>query len=244
MSSRIAEVAALDFPVEPYDWAFPRDEAARIEAHWAQALAEKPRMFDGRVLLSHRCEIEGDRLVGACFETGFKSFLSWRDLGYPGPAVVNVFSMPALQAADGAFMLGEMSAGTSNAGMLYFPAGTPDLDDIGPDGRVDFEGSILRELEEETGIAPREVELETHWRIVFAPRPAVACMRVARSMLPAEALCARLLAHNEGVANPELVRLVPVRALADLDRERMPDFMLTYLADALDPSGSARRGQI
>ena len=244
MRPGISEVATLDFPVEPYDWAFPRDDGARIDAHWARALAEKPRMFDGRVLLSHRCEIVGDRLAGACFETGFKSFLSWRDLGYPGPRVFNVFSMPALRAADGAFMLGEMSAGTSNAGMLYFPAGTPDLADIGPDGRVDFEGSILRELEEETGLAPHEVELAATWRVVAAPRPAVACMRVARSALSAEALQARLVAHNAGVASPELVRLVPVRSVDDLDRDRMPDFMLSYLTDALKTPDSAPRHRI
>ncbi len=244
MTSPIREVATLDFPVESYDWAFPRDDAARIDAHWARELAEKPRMFDGRVLLSHRWAIEGDTVAGACFETGFKSFLSWRDLGYPGPRVFNVFSMPALRAADGAFMLGEMSAGTSNAGKLYFPAGTPDLDDIGPDGRVDFEGSILRELEEETGLAPHEVELEPTWRIVVAPRPAVACMRIARSSLSAEALQARLLVHNAGAASPELVRLVPVRTRADLDSERMPDFMLFYLEDALQTPESGPRSQI
>ena len=233
MRSRLPEVATLDFPVEPYDWAFPHDDAARIDANWAQALADKPRMFDGRVLLSHRWTIDGDRLAGACFETGFKAMLAWRDLGYPDRHVCNLFSMPALRAADGAFMLGEMNAGTSNAGLLYFPAGTPDLSDIGPDGRVDFEGSILRELEEETGLAPHEVELAASWHVVVAPRPAIACMRVARSPLSVGALQARLAAHNDGVANPELVRLVPVRTLADLDRARMPDFMLAYLTDAL-----------
>ncbi len=233
MSGPTAEVASLDFPVEHYDWAFARDEAERIDAHWAQALAARPAMFDGRVLLCHHWEIADGRLAGACFETGFKSFLSWRDFGYPGPRVFNIFSMPALRAADGAFMLGEMSARTSNAGLLYFPAGTPDLADVGPDGRVDFEGSILRELAEETGLAPHEVELEPTWRVVRSPRPAIACLRVARAALSAEALQVRLQAHNASHAEPELTRLVPVRSPADLDPTRMPDFMLTYLAEAL-----------
>ena len=186
MSGHTARVAAIDCPVESFDWTFPRDEASRIDAHWASLAAAKPGLYDGRVLLSHRLAIEGERLVGACFETGYKSFISWRDLGYPGARVINCFAMAALRAADGAFMVAEMSASTANAGRLYFPAGTPEPADVGSDGRVDYQGSILRELEEETGLAPHEVELDSHWTIVFSRRPAVACMRVARSELSAE----------------------------------------------------------
>ena len=233
MSARIARVAAIECPVETYDWAFAREDAARIDGHWAALRAEKPALFDGRVLLSHRLEVEGETLVGACFETGYKNFISWRDLGFPGPRVVNCFAMPALFSADGAFMLGEMSPGTANAGLLYFPAGTPEPADVGTDGRVDYEGSILRELAEETGLAAHEVALEPHWTIVFAPRPAVACMRVARSPLSAADLQARLAAHNATLAAPELTRLVAVRGTADLDAATMPDFMQTYLAHAL-----------
>lgn len=229
----IVEVAAIDCRVEPFHWAFARDEAAAIDAHWAKLRAQKPALFDGRVLLSHRLAVEGETLVGACFETGYKSFISWRDLGFPGPRVVNCFAMPALRSADGAFMLGEMGPHTANAGMLYFPAGTPEPTDLDADGRVDYEGSILRELAEETGLAADEVALDPAWTLVFAPRPAVACMRVARSRLTAEALQARLAAHNASLAAPELTRLVAVRTTGDLDPGTMPDFMLSYLAHAL-----------
>ena len=233
MSGRTAQVAAIHCPVEPYDWPFARDEAARIDAHWAGLRAKKPALFDGRVLLARDLAVDGDTLRGICFEASYKSFIGWRDLGYPGPPVVNCFAMAALLAADGAFMLGEMSASTANGGVLYFPAGTPEPADIGIDGRVDYEGSILRELAEETGLLPHEVTLDARWTIVFAPRPAVACMRIARSALDAAALQARLAAHNATNPSPELTRLVAVREPADFDAARMPDFMLIYLAEAL-----------
>ena len=233
MIARLAQVASIDCPVERWDWPFPLEQASRIYAHWDTVRKEKPALFDGRVLLSHRLAVEGDTLVGACFETGYKSFLSWRDFGFPGPRVVNCFAMPALRSADGAFLLGEMAQGTANAGKLYFPAGTPEPADVGADGRVDYEGSILRELEEETGISRHEIALEAGWTIVFTERPAVACMKITRSPLSAEALQARLAAHNATQAAPELVRLVAVRSTCDLDPAAMPDFMLTYLTEML-----------
>ena len=44
-------VDEIDARIAPRDWAFARDNAARVAAHWRDRLARKPAMFDGRVLL-------------------------------------------------------------------------------------------------------------------------------------------------------------------------------------------------
>ncbi len=225
-------VATVDLRIEPYDWPFARDEAGRIDAHWTILRAEKPSLFDGRVLLAHAIERDGDTLRGRCFETSYRSFVGWRDFGHPGAPVFNCFALPALQAACGAFMLGEMSATTLNAGRLYFPAGTPEPADVDARGRLDFDANILRELEEETGLTAADVALGPTWRVVRTG-PLVALAKVARSPLDAGALQARFAAYRATQAEPELDRLVPVRGAGDFDAARMPDFMLRYLEDAL-----------
>ena len=105
----------------------------------------------------------------------------------------NGFGMGALRCADGAFVLGEMGQHTSNAGRIYFPSGTPDLDDI-RDGALDISGSVVRELEEETGLAPGEYESEPDWHCVYTG-PAVAMIRMLRVDMPGDALRDRIVAN-------------------------------------------------
>ena len=82
---------------------------------------------------------------------------------------------------------------TSNAGRIYFPSGTPDLDDIS-DGAVDISGSVARELEEETGLAPDRYRSEPDWHCVFTG-PAMAMIRILHVDMPGDALRARIEAN-------------------------------------------------
>ena len=135
----IDRVTALDLAVQPWSWPFAAERRADIDAHFALKQSEKPQLWNGRVLLARHPVLADGRLSARYFETDFASFLAWRDWGFPDADVFNGFGMGALRSADGAFVLGEMGQHTANAGRIYFPAGTPDLDDI-REGTVDIPG--------------------------------------------------------------------------------------------------------
>ncbi len=231
-AARIVEVDELDFALEPRAWDFSRERADDIRAYWEQRRLRQPSLFNGRVLLLGRHEFAkrldgGAALRGAFFEVDFAEFLAWRDFGYPGGAVCNGFSMAALQGSDGAFLLGEMNAHTANAGKIYFAAGTPDLSDVFG-ARVDLGASVMRELEEETGVAASETSFDPGWIVVNAP-PRVACMKIMRLAIPAEAAKARIEAFLARETQPELARIHVVRELADLDPARSLEFVRDFL---------------
>ncbi|TDX67489.1 hypothetical protein EDE12_1011037 [Methylosinus sp. sav-2] len=228
----IASAAALHCVLEPHDWAFDRLRGAEIDAHWATRRAAVPSLYDGPVLLAHGVSRGENGTLGVrFFTTRFSRFLAWRDFGFPGGGVHNCFSMPALRSSDGAFLLGEMGADHSAAGAIYFPAGTPDPSDL-RDGIVDLEANLLRELEEETGIAAQEVRLSPGWTIVFAG-PRVACMRIAQSPLSAAALEERVTAFIAAQNKPELAGVRMAARRADLAEPRMLHFIRRFLEPLL-----------
>ena len=222
----IRRVSVLDLVVEPWTWPFAEARRVEIAAHFADKQREKPAMWNGRVLLGRNPVFAEDRFSASYFETDFASFLAWRDWGFPDSSVFNGFGMGALRCADGAFVLGEMGQHTSNAGRIYFPSGTPDLDDI-RDGAVDISGSVTRELEEETGLAPGEYASEPHWYCVCTGA-AVALIRLLRIDMPGEALRGRIEANLAAQRQPELCAIHLVRDARDLT-PAMPRFVAAFL---------------
>ena len=167
-------------------------------------------------------------LTGAYFETDFASFLAWRDWGFPDQSIRNAFPQAALLAADGAFLLGVMGGHTANAGRVYFPSGTPDLNDVEGD-RVDVAGSLVRELREETGLDAGDFAVQSGWTAVLSG-PLIALFRVVRATESAAALRQRILGNIAGEADPELADIHIVRSPADYD-SRMTGYVTAYLDD-------------
>ena len=154
--------------------------------------------------------------------------LAWKRLGFPGGGVENAFSMAALRSADGAFLMGEMAPHTSNAGHIYFPAGTPDPSDVF-DGRVDLDASARRELHEETGLDAGEAAAAAPGWTVVLHAHRVACMKRMALAEPAEQARAKIEALIARDPHPEFSRIHIVRSAADIDPARTPPFVAAYI---------------
>ena len=222
----IHRVTTLDLKVRPFAWPFAAERRGEIDAHFAGKQREKPDIWNGRVLLGRNAVRTEERLAADYFETDFAGFLAWRDWGFPDTSVFNGFGMGALQSSDGAFLLGEMADHTSNAGRIYFPAGTPDPDDV-RDGMLDIAGSVAREIAEETGLDEADYTTDGHWTCVFTG-PSMAMIRVLRVDMTGEALQARIEANLARENKPELRAVHLVRRRADM-APAMPRFVTAFL---------------
>jgi 8-oxo-dGTP pyrophosphatase MutT (NUDIX family) len=221
----IHRVTTLDLSFHSRPWPFAEQRRAEIDAHFSVKAREKP-IWNGRILLAHNPEFAADRFSASYFEADFASFLAWRDWGFPDVSVFNGFGMGALRCADGAFVLGEMGQHTSNAGRIYFPSGTPDLDDISG-GAVDISGSVAREVLEETGLTPADYRAGPHWDCVVSGS-AIAMIRILHVDLAGDALRARIEANLARQRQPELCAIHLVRGVNDLTAA-MPRFVTAFV---------------
>ena len=224
----IVRIERLDLKFAPQPWRFADDNRVAIDAHFAACQREKPELWNGRVLVLRDRTISDGILRGSYFETDFASFMTWRDWGFPPADATDCFACSALRGADGAFLVGVMGAHTANAGRVYFPSGTPDPDDV-VGRRVDLDGSVRRELKEETGLDVEEFEAVPGWWAVIAD-PLLAMIKVLRAAEDAAALRARILANLARQRRPELADIRIVRGPADFDA-MMPRYVSAYLTD-------------
>jgi 8-oxo-dGTP pyrophosphatase MutT (NUDIX family) len=222
----IFNVERLELSFEPRPWAFAQDRRAEIDAYFAELQREKPAIWNGRVLLLHRQVVSDGVFRGAYLETDFASFTAWRHWGRPHAGVRDCFGAAAVLSADGGFLLGVMGAHTVNSGWIYFPCGTPDLNDIVGD-QVDLAASVARELKEETGCDIAEFSVAPGWTTVV-DSALIVQIKLLRSQESAENLRARMLANLAREVQPELSDIRIVRSAADFD-PAMPRFVKVFL---------------
>lgn len=226
MGASLHRVAQLDLVVEPWRWPFADLRRDEIESHFAVLQIDKPALWNGRVMLARDPVFTDESFRAEYFETDFASFLAWRDWGFPDPTVFNGFGAGALRGSDGGFVVGEMAPHTANAGRIYFPAGTPDLNDV-KDGRLDIAGSVMREVLEETGLALKDYRVNDSWDCVVSGQ-LIALIRVLDVDEPADRLRDRIAATLSAQAEPELSAVHVVRGVGDL-RPEMPAYMTDFL---------------
>jgi hypothetical protein len=232
----ITRVERIEARSMPKAWLWAMENRAAIRANWAARRADKPRMFNGRVLLIQDLAVAPGLCRATYFEADFADFLGWRDLGYPDSTIGNGFAMGALQGSDGAFVCGVMGGHTANAGRVYFPSGTPDLSDLRPDGTVDLATSVTRELVEETALPPETYQVANDW-IVVRHWPAIAFLRPIACLEPAEAIAARIRAAIAYQQDPELAGAIVIRGPEDVDPKTMPLFLQSFFRWAYGDGG-------
>jgi 8-oxo-dGTP pyrophosphatase MutT (NUDIX family) len=224
----VIPVDDVEFHVRPHRWRFAEQRRAEIDAHFEARRRKTPKIWNGRVLLFSECALQGRKLRGTCFEVDFASFLAWRDWDCPDTTVTNCFAMGALQAADGAFVVGVMADHTANAGRIYFPAGTPEPEDVRMDV-FDFDANVAREVAEETGLASQDFAPQPGWYAALTG-PRVALFKTLRVESSASDLRARILDFLAREQEPEFADIRIVRGLHDLD-PMMPIFVRAFLME-------------
>ena len=222
----IVPISRLELTYRPAPWPFAEQHRAEIDAWFADRQRKNPALWNGRVLMLARHEIVGSVFRGSFVPVDYASFLAWHDRGHPETGVRDSFAAGVLRAADGAFLLGVMSASTANAGRIYFPCGTPDLNDV-TGSEVDLDSSVRREVAEETGLTPADYDADPSW-ITVSQGPHIVHMKGLRLREPAAVLHERIVGFLARQHEPELSDIRIVRGPADLD-PMMPAFVVAFL---------------
>lgn len=224
----IAEIDRLDMQIDRGPCGFAEENRAAIEAHFTERVLRQPSLWNGRALVLASHGLEAGALTGRYVETDYAALLWLLGTEPPHPLARNGFAMGALRGADGGFVLARMAPWTANAGRIYFAAGTPDPDDVTPDGRVDLDASVWRELHEETGLSPRDATPAPGWTLLRDERR-VALLRQIITPDSAEDVARRIRAHIHAQERSEIDAVIIARGPDDICAG-MPPFIRAYLA--------------
>ena len=199
----------------------PQPSERGIGEHWAAVTAATPGLWNGEVLMCSQARLDCTTLRARFIRTDFASLVAWRDWGWPLTEAINCFGSAMVLSADGALLYGRMGAHTLNAGRVYPPGGSLDLDDVKGDGYVDVLGSIARELAEETGLDVRDAEDGGLVAIFDEQRLAIA--QILRFQHPGIILEQRINDFLAAEPKPELAGIVRLGSRSEIDGA-MPGF--------------------
>ncbi len=212
----VKAISSCTLKVVEGNWQFAEENAAQIEANWQKAKALNPNYFNGVVHLMKDIRSAGNEIHATLIPTDFKSYLYWRELGFPEAGVIDGFGSALIRSSDGRFILITQREGNVNHGFAYLPSGFIDHQDVLADGAVDIGASVAREVDEEIGEAASMLEREEGFILV---REGVHLCFAVPFYLPmtSEELAARVAEHNAVTDDPEIDAIIPVANLNDLD---------------------------
>lgn len=210
-------------------WGYATDNAEAIESHWRRRLEETPTFFNGTIHLLDRARQTPDAFEGEFLTTDFKSYLYWREAGFPEAGVRDCFGSALLRSADGAILLGTQRAGNLNSGQSYLPGGFIDVNDRRGDGTIDIEKSVLRELAEETGLATDDLTITPGFRLARSG-PLLSIGVEIRASAAARDLARAIEDAIAADPNSELQSVTFVRDGTDLEALAIPTFARMLLS--------------
>ncbi len=196
-----------------WDWA--ARNADEIAANWQTQLAKNPAFFNGGIQILTGHSFAGGIFHGDFATTDFASFVHWRGLGYADERVRDCFGCAILRSSEGYVLLGRQAAGNLNSGRAYCPGGFIDPADIRLDRTIDIDGSVEREIHEETGLDVSVLQ-RTPGYILAAAEASIAIGIEYFSRLSAEQLRSQIMDHIERQAVPELADILIVRHGSDI----------------------------
>lgn len=217
MTDRAFRTQTLKLRARPEPWRMPARQRADVDRHWAESLAANPRLFNGVVHVLTELTLDPEHSGAVLAPAEFKDFLFWRRNAMPLSGIRDVFGAAIVRAADGGVLLVRAAAGTLCAGQTTFVTGFIDANDLRADGTLDLDASTRRELLEETGLGPAELQPEPGV-VVAEAGPMVSLGKVYRSKLSAQALQARVTAFVRAQTAPELDGVAMLSHRSELDR--------------------------
>lgn len=162
------------------------------------------------------------------WRSDFKSFIHWRDNGYPQADALDCFGSVILRSAEGHVLLATQREGI-NAGTTYFPGGFIDDRDASLGGAVDVDGSVARELAEETGLDAGAFD-RTPGYLLTRSGPILSIGIEYQSPLEAEALRDAISRHLSAEVEPELSDIFFASSVDDLMGLKVPRYTALAVA--------------
>lgn len=216
-------------------WDFARSQADQIDAHWKLRVASNPPFFNGRIYMLADYRINGDTFSGELMEVEFKQFLYWKDNGCPDKAVFDVFGSGLIRSREGAVLLGRQRSGNLNEGLVYLPGGFIDPRDADAEGYVDIRASVLREVQEETGLGPDQLTVRDGFLVTtIEQQVSIAVDLISEEDTPS--LLARVMRALAGGSDFELDGVVTVTTPEEVGKLKVPAYAAILLGHVLRPS--------
>jgi len=198
-------------------WPLAVSNAQAIADHFEHRRNGNPAFYDGQIFVLRQLRRELDAIAGSFSLERFSAFLFWRDGLGTDSAALDGFATAVVRSIEGHVLVGRAALDTLNAGRIYLPGGFIDARDRRPDGTIDIDASVARELAEETGLDVARLTRVPGY--IVARHSRHCCFSIEyRSPLPAETMIESVRRGLPHAGDGELTEVVAIRDADDLAR--------------------------